>query len=190
MRPFTSTISLDEARRRLAAAVRPIERTERVPLDAAAGRVAAADLLSPIDVPPFARSAMDGYAVIAADTSGASRATPARLRIVERVYTGRMPTTAIAHGECSEIATGAALPVGADAVIMVEETAKEGSDGVQMFAEVPPGQHIGRRGADIAAGSVVVRKGDLLNPGRIGALAAIGQSDVEVYAQPRVAILS
>ena len=190
MRPFTSTISLVEARRRLDAAAAPIARTECVSLPAAAGRVAAADVSSPIDVPPFARSAMDGYAVIAADTSGASRATPVRLRIVERLYTGRMPKTAIARGECSEIATGAALPVGADAVIMVEETAKEGGDGVQMFAEVPPGQHIGRRGADIAAGAVVVRKGDLLNPGRIGALAAIGQPDVEVYAQPRVAILS
>src|SRR5438445_2444686 len=121
MRPFSSTISLDEARRRLDAAVRPIARTERVPLEEAGGRVAAADVSSPIDVPPFARSAMDGYAIIAADTSGASRATPVRLRIVERLYTGRMPTTAIARGECSEIATGAALPVGPDAVIMVEE---------------------------------------------------------------------
>ena len=190
MRPFTSTISLVEARRRIDAAVAPIARTERVSLAAAAGRVAAAAVSSPIDVPPFARSAMDGYAVIAADTTGASRATPARFRIVERLYTGRMPTTPVVHGECSEIATGAALPVGADAVIMVEETAKEGDEGVQMFAAVLPGQHVGRRGADIAAGTIVVQRGDLLNPGRIGALAAIGLPDVEVWAQPRVAILS
>ena len=88
MRPFTSTISLEEARRRLDADVRPIARTERVPLDAAAGRVAAADVASTIDVPPFARSAMDGYAVVAADIAGASAATPARLRIVDRIYTG------------------------------------------------------------------------------------------------------
>ena len=190
MRPFTSTISIDEARRRLDAAVDPIGRTERVSLAAAAGRVAATDVNSPIDVPPFARSAMDGYAVVAADTANASRATPVRLRIVERLYTGRMPTMPVARGECSEIATGAALPEGADAVIMVEETAKDGDDAVQMLAAGTPGQNIGRRGADITSGATVVRRGDLLNPGRIGALAAIGMPDVEVYAQPRVAILS
>ena len=133
---------------------------------------------------------MDGYAVVAADTVNASRATPVRLRIVERLYTGRMPTMPVALGECSEIATGAALPEGADAVIMVEETGKDGDDAVQMLAAGAPGQNIGRRGADITSGAVVVRSGDLLNPGRIGALAAIGMPDVEVYAQPRVAILS
>ena len=190
MRPFASTISLDEARRLLDATVRPIARTERVSLVAASGRVAAADVSSPIDVPSFPRSAMDGYAVVAADTIGASRTTPARLRIIERIYTGQMPKTPIAHGACAEIATGAALPVGADAVIMVEETSKDGNDAVQMFAAVPPGQHIGRRGSDIATGAIVVRSADLLNPGRIGALAAIGLPDVEVYARPRVAILS
>src|SRR5213593_2670450 len=86
MRPFTSTISLDEARRRLDAAVRPIGRTERVAIDSAAGRVAAADVTSPMDVPPFARSAMDGYAVVAADTAGALKSAPARLRQLDRIY--------------------------------------------------------------------------------------------------------
>jgi molybdopterin molybdotransferase len=85
MRPFTSTISLEEARRSLDAGVKPITRTARVALADAAGRVCAADVLSAIDVPPFARSAMDGYAVIAADTKGATAASPAALRIVERV---------------------------------------------------------------------------------------------------------
>src|SRR5205085_11360292 len=130
MRPFTSTISLDEARRRLAAAVRPIERTERVPLDAAAGRVAASDVVSPIDVPPFARSAMDGYAVIAADTNGAAKTAPSRLRIVDRIYTAQTSSVTIAPGTCAEIATGAPLPAGADAVVMVEETARDGDAAV------------------------------------------------------------
>src|SRR5215210_7058702 len=106
MRPFTSTISLDEARRRLDANGRPIARTERVPLDAAAGRVAAADVQSPRDVPPFARSAMDGYAVIAADTIDAAAQMPVRLRIVDRIYTGRSSSIAIDAGACAEIATG------------------------------------------------------------------------------------
>ena len=190
MRPFTSTISLEEARRRLDAAVRPIVRTERVPLDAAAGRVAAADVMSPIDVPPFARSAMDGYAVIAADTSGSARATPARLRVVDRIYTGQPSSVTIERGTCAEIATGAPLPAGADAVVMVEETAKSGDMDVDVFAAATAGQNIGHRGADITSGDRVVGGGDLLTPSRVGAVAAIGGVEVEVYARPRVAILS
>jgi molybdenum cofactor synthesis domain-containing protein len=190
MRPFTSTISLEEARHRLATRVRPVARTERVGLDRAAGRVAACDVTSRMDVPPFARAAMDGYAVVAADTTSASRTTAARLRIVERVYTGQVPQVSIAPGTCSEIATGAPLPVGADAVVMVERTASLGEDLVAVLEPATAGQHIGRRGADIATGSVVISSGDVLTPGRIGALAAIGSDGVDVYERPLVAILS
>jgi molybdenum cofactor synthesis domain-containing protein len=190
MRPFKSTISLTEARRYLAAGVRPIERTERVALVESGGRVAAADVASTIDVPPFARSAMDGYAVVAADTRGATRVAPIRLRIVDRIYTGQLPGNRIEPGACAEIATGAPLPGGADSVVMVEETAAADDDGVDIFAEVSPGQNVGRRGADITAGDLVVRRGDHLNPSRVGAIAAIGCPDVEVYARPRVAVLS
>jgi len=190
MRPFTSTISFDEARRRLDAAAVPIARTEHAALGAAAGRVAAEDIASSIDVPPFSRSAMDGYAVIAADTSRAAAGSPVRLRIVDRLYTGQAPATAIASGACAEIATGAPLPLGADAVVMVEQTTKDGNDGVFVAAAATEGQNIGRQGGDIRAGTTVVRRGELLNPGRIGAIAAIGRQDVDVYARPRVAILS
>jgi molybdenum cofactor synthesis domain-containing protein len=190
MRPFTSTISLDEARRRLAANLRPIARTERVALAAASGRVAAIDVAAPLDVPPFARSAMDGYAVIAADCATASAAAPARLRLVDRIYTGRPSAIAVEPGTCSEIATGAPLPAGADAVVMVEDTAKAADDVIDIRAAIVPGQNIGRRGSDIVAGDVVVSSGDLLTPSRIGALAAVGCAEVEVLARPRVAILS
>jgi molybdopterin molybdotransferase len=190
MRPFTSTISFDEARRRLDAAVVPIARTERVALGAAPGRVAAEDISSSIDVPPFSRAAMDGYAVIAADTSGASAGSPVRLRIVDRLYTGQAPATAISSGACAEIATGAPLPAVANAVVMVEQTTKDGNDGVFVAAVATEGQNIGRQGGDIRAGTTVIRRGELLNPGRIGAIAAIGRQDVDVYARPRVAILS
>jgi molybdopterin molybdotransferase len=189
VRPFASTISLDEARRRLDDNVRPIERTERASLDGASGRVAAVDVRSPLDVPPFARSAMDGYAVIAADTTSARRDAAVRLRCLGRVFTGEIATATIASGVCLEIATGAPIPSGADAVVMVEETAKNG-DRVDIFAAVSTGQNVGRKGADISSGDVVVRAGDLLTPSRLGALAAIGQPGVEVYARPRVAILS
>src|SRR5258708_27432810 len=123
MRPFTSTISCDEARRRLDAAVVPIERTERVPLAAAGWRVAAEDIVSPIEVPPFARAAMDGYALVAADTAAATEHTPVTLRIVERLYTGSAPSQTIAPGTCAESATGAPLPAGAVAVVLGDETA-------------------------------------------------------------------
>lgn len=190
MRPFKTTISLDEARRRLAGAVTPIARTERVSLADAAGRVAAADVMSSIDVPPFARAAMDGYAVRAADTTGASRARAVRFRIVERIYTGAMPAKSIGHGECAEIATGAPLPTGADAVVMVEETTPGDAGDVGLLAAVAPGQNVSPRAGDIGAGDPVVRAGDWLNPARVGALAAVGCKVVDAYAKPRVAILS
>ena len=190
MRPFTSTISLDEARRRLAAAVRPVTRIERIPLAEAAGRVAACDMRSPLDVPPFSRSAMDGYAVVAADTARATRATPARLRIVERIYTGHMPHQSVEPGTCSEIATGAPMPSGADSVVMVEETAPQPDESVEIFGAARPGQNVGRQGGDISTGSLVVKAGDVLTPSRVGALAAVGCPDIETYVRPRVAILS
>ena len=190
MRPFAATISLDEARRRLDAAARPIARVERVPIEHAAGRVAAADVASSIDVPPFARSAMDGYAVVAADTAGAGPDAPATLRIIDRIYTGDPSRETVGPGTCAEIATGAPLPAGANAVIMVEQTATGEGGTVRMLAAAAPGQNIGRQAADIAAGELVVRAGDILSPGRVGALAAIGCRDVAAYAKPRVAILS
>ena len=190
MRPFTSTISIDEARQRLASNVRPIERTEWVPLSEAAGRVAGADVHATLFVPPFSRSAMDGYAVVAADSTNASKDSPVRLRLLERIYTGQTPTQMVTSGDCSEISTGAPLPDGADAVVMVEETAKHDETTIDIRSAVASGQNIGRRGADMSPGDLAVRRGDLLNPSRVGALAAIGTTEVEVFARPRVAVLS
>jgi len=190
MRPFKSTIPIAEARELLRTGVRPIERTEVLPLAQAAGRVAAADVASTIFVPPFSRSAMDGYAVVAADTRGASREHPVPLRIVERVFTGHTPAHVVAPGTCAEIATGAPLPDGADAVVMVEETTRLDDSHVGICAEAQPRQNVGRKGADISPGDLVVRGGDLLNPSRLGAVAAVGVPSVEVFARPRVAILS
>jgi molybdenum cofactor synthesis domain-containing protein len=190
MRPFKSTISIEEARALLRAGVVPIERTETVPLALAAGRVAAADLTAAIFVPPFSRSAMDGYAVVAEDTRGASPDRPVTLRIVDRVFTGSMPSRPVVRGSCAEIATGAPLPEGADAVVMVEETERLDDDTVAIRAEAAPKQNIGRKGADISPGDIVVRRGDLLNPSRLGAVAAVGGAAVDLFAKPRVAILS
>jgi molybdopterin molybdotransferase len=189
MRPFGDTISLDQARAVISGALRPIERTERVPLDRAHGRVLAQPVTAAADVPPFSRAAMDGYAVRAADTAGASPAAPAVLTWIEKVFTGQMPQRTVGQGQCTEIATGAPMPPGADAVVMVEQTAAD-DERIQIFAAADAGQNIGRQGADIRNGQTVMEPGEVLNASRVGAIAALGLSDVEVYAKPRVAILS
>jgi molybdenum cofactor synthesis domain-containing protein len=101
-----------------------------------------------------------------------------------------LPGLRVTAGTCAEIATGAPLPEGADAVVMVEHTRQSGHDLVDVLAPVTPALNVGRRGADISPGDVVVGQGDVLNPGRLGAIAAVGHSEVEVYARPRVAVLS
>jgi molybdenum cofactor synthesis domain-containing protein len=189
MRPFGETISLEEARAIITRSLRAIDRVERVPLATAHGRVLAEDLVASADVPPFSRAAMDGYAVRAADTTGANPERPAILTCIEKVFTGQMPSQTVAAGQCTEVATGAPMPPGADAVVMVEQTDAEGTQ-IRIFASADAGQNIGRQGADIQSGQTVMRAGELLNASRVGAVAALGRGHVAVYARPRVAILS
>ena len=190
MRPIRDTIPVEEAKALLLEAAAPVERIERIALAQASGRVLATPVLSAIDVPPFDRAAMDGYAVIAEDTFGAGRYEPRVLRCVEKLYTGALATRTLAPGECIEIATGAPLPGGADAVVMFEETERANDTDVRVFTPVYPRQHVGRRGADMTAGQTVLPAGAALNPTRIGALAAIGLAEVDVYVKPLVAIVS
>ncbi len=189
MRPFGDTISLEEARAIITRSVRTIERLERVPLQEAHGRVLAEEVGAPADVPPFSRAAMDGYAVRAADTIGATPGRPVILTCIEKVFTGQMPSQTVGAGQCTEIATGAPMPQGADSVVMVEQTDADGTE-VRIFTAAEAGQNIGRQGADIRRGQVVMRPGEVLNASRVGAIAALGRAHVDVYARPRVAILS
>jgi molybdenum cofactor synthesis domain-containing protein len=200
MRPFTDTLPFDEALRLVRAGARPTGRTERVALSGADGRVLVDDVTAGIDVPPFDRAAMDGYAVIAADTAGASRSAPVSLELAGRLFTGELASNEVRPGTCMEIATGAPMPRGADAVVMVEHTrlrqgyggqasAEAGDSQVLIQQEVAPRQHVGARGGDIMAGHVVLHAGTVLTPARIGVLAALGYQGAEVYARPRVAIL-
>ena len=189
MRPITETMLYDDAMELVMGAATPIELSDRVTLVQADGRVVSLNVIAPMDVPPFDRAAMDGYAVVAADTVGAGTHAPKPLVCVDRVFTGQVPTRGIASGECIEIATGAPMPNGADAVVMVEETDRDGQT-VRVMTPVYPGQHVGRRAADIATGQVVVPAGQVLNPARVGAIAATGVRDVEVFTRPTVAILS
>src|SRR5687768_4309655 len=176
MRPIRHTIPFADALAAALEAATPIERTERVCLGAANGRVLAERIVADADVPPFDRAAMDGFAVRAEDTSAATPPTPRTLHCIDIIYTGQAATRAIAPGECAEIATGAPLPPGADAVVMVEDTDRaDGSPqrpAVQIMKAVKPGQNVGPRGVDIARGDSLLVAGDHLTPSRVGACAA------------------
>ena len=188
-RPHRSLVTVEDAQAQLAVHGEPIGRAERVPLDEADGRVLAEDVIAPDDVPRFARALMDGYAVRAADTAGASAESPVALRLLETIYTGRSPTRPVEAGTCAGIATGAPLPAGADAVVMVEATSTAGHL-VHLRQAVASRQNVGRAGSDLVAGEIALREGMLLSPARLGAVAALGFDDVRVFERPKVAILS
>lgn len=189
MRPLKELVPLDKAMGMLMDLAVPTRRTERVAILDALHRVAAKDVVSPIDVPLADRAAMDGYAVRATDTFSAGKFEPAGLRRLETLYADSVPTKRVGKGTCVEVATGSTLPKGADAVVMVEDTERDG-DAVQVYRPVHPGQNVSPRGEDIRKGEIVVRKGEWLTPAKVGALAAVGSADVEVFARPRVAILT
>ncbi|HJN46269.1 MAG TPA: gephyrin-like molybdotransferase Glp [Vicinamibacterales bacterium] len=190
MRPITKTIPLEEALTLATAAAVPLDRTERIDLDESVGRVLATAVVADQDVPPFNRAAMDGYAVVADTTFGASRTNPRCLECVETVHTGGLPSKTLEPGQCTQIATGAPMPAGADAVVMVEETDRRDGDEVAIFTQVHPRQHVGRRGADITDGTELLRPGDLLTPSRVGSIAALGIAEIDVYVRPSVALIS
>ena len=189
MRPIAETLLFDDAMRLVMEAASPIERVERLAILDADGRVASSDVRAAVDVPPFDRAGMDGYAVRAEDTFGAGTHAPKSLRCVDRVFTGQVPVGGVGPGECIEIATGAPMPAGADAVVMVEETEADGA-AIRVLTPVYPRQNVGRRAADLASGDIIVASGAVLNPSRIGALAGAGLTEIDVYAKPTVAILS
>ena len=190
MRPFGATLPFDDARRIVLDAAAGIARTEMVMLAESDGRVAATDALATTDVPPFDRAAMDGYAVRSADTAEATAEAPRSMRCVGRVFTGDADAPSMQPGECLEIATGAPLPADADAVVMVEATTRDDSARIFVQAGVRAGQNVGRRGQDMREGDQVVGAGQVINPSRVGALAATGRTSVLVYARPSVALLS
>lgn len=189
MRPLGSLLPFPEALKIAVDSVNPISRTESVSLPASSGRVAAAVIRSPMDVPRYSRAAMDGYAVRSHDTSGASPDRPVIVHRVDSIAPGRQPRRRIVQGSCAEIATGATVPAGADAVVMVEHTRARG-DAIEILEPVGPGRNVSPKGEDIRRNDVVVNRGDLLSSGKVGALAAVGKVRVRVFGKPRVAILS
>src|SRR5688572_6333014 len=188
---FLQVLDRDEAERRFRAAIDLTPRgVERIPLDAALGRVLATDVLSPVDVPSFDRSNVDGFAVVAEDTFGASEGVPRIVRLAdEHIHTGVVPATTIRSGEAVAIATGGMMPRGADAVVMIEHAdARAGA--VRIARAVTAGSGVSFAGTDITAGETVLRQGQLLTSRETGVLAAIGVFEVDVWRKPIVAILS
>jgi len=174
-------ISLEEALARIFEQVRPLD-PEPVPLAAAAGRVIAEDARSQVDLPPFASSAMDGFAVRSSDT-------PGRLPIVARIAAGVPAARALEPGEAMGIATGGVVPHGADAVIPIEYVVQHDND-VEIKRAVGQGDNVRPRGGDVSAGDLVVAKGSRLGPAQIGALAAAGLVEVSAARRPRVVVLA
>ncbi len=188
MRPFGALISYQEAKEIIDRHVQPIMRTKAVPIDNAINRVLAEDLIAKMNVPPFNRAAMDGYAVKAKDTFGAGQFKPKLFKIAGEIHAGENPGRKIKSGECMQISTGAVMPDGADSVMMVEDTEPEGSL-VKIFKSVTPGANVGKMGEDIKEGTVVLKAGILLDAGKVGVLASQGLSRAKVFDKPRIAIL-
>jgi molybdopterin molybdotransferase len=173
-------LSLEEAQHRILERVRPLS-TERVAIGVAAGRVAAEEARSRVDLPPFDSSAMDGFAVRSVDT-------PGRLPVVERVAAGRPASRSLGAGEAMGIATGAAVPPGADAVIPIEYVVEHDNE-IEIAEPVGHGASIRPAGGDLRAGDVVVRSGVVLGPAQLGALAAAGVAEIASGRRPRAAVL-
>jgi molybdopterin molybdotransferase len=181
-------VTVEEHQSRVAALIGLLPVVE-LPTDDCLGMVLARDLSTSIPLPPFDNSAMDGYAVRAADLAGASRATPVELPVVEDIPAGRIDVVPLVPGTAHRIMTGAPLPPGADAVVQVELT-DAGTARVRLYAEVSAGTHLRLAGEDVEAGAVVLAAGTALGPFQLGLAAATGAPALPVYRRPRVLVLS
>lgn len=182
-------IPLDEAQARIDRDINVLEPV-LTPIGETRGLVLAEAISTAEAIPPFANTAMDGFAVRAADTAGASEDAPVRVPVVGTIAAGAVAERPLAAGEAMRIMTGAPIPEGADAVIMVELTRPADGEHVDLVAEVPTGNHVRPAGDDLAEGVVVFTPGDVISPGHIGVLASVGRQEVLVHRRPRVGVFS
>src|SRR5580704_10547453 len=192
---FLEVVSAAEARRRFEACIdRSPLGAESLPLAAILSRVLAADVIAPVDAPPFDRSNVDGFALRAADTVGGSDTAPKRLVLnPEVIVCGVAPAVEVMPGTATAIATGGVLPRGADAVVMIEHTElieDDAAPAIELRRAAASGQFVSYSGSDIARGETLLRRGTLIGSREIGMLAACGFAEVEVVRRPRVAVLS
>ncbi len=188
MKPFGALLPFEEAKRVIDANIKPITRTEIINIDDSLGRVVAEDIVATLSTPPFDRAAMDGYAVKARDTFNSSQLNPKVLDLIGELHAGEIPQKRVNNGECIQIATGAMMPKGGDAVVMVEDTEAENKK-VKVFKSAYPKANVAPKGEDIKEGELILRHGSILNPGKIGVLASQGINQIRVYEKPKVAII-
>ena len=188
MSPFGLLISHEEALSLINEHTKPINQIEEVPIEKAVGRVLAMEQVAEIDVPGFDRASMDGYAVRAEDTFEASSMEPKTLKLIGVIQAGESSGKSVGKGECIQISTGCPIPKGVNAVVMVEYTERLDKD-VIVKRPVYPKANIAPKGEDIEKDAVILERGNLLTPAKVGVLAALGKKSVKVYAKPRVAII-
>ena len=185
-------ITIEEALERVLAYVSVLPAEEKHPLDAL-GQVLDEDIAAAFDIPPLDNTSMDGYAVRASDTAGASEASPRELRVIGEVAAGYIYDGEVTDGTAVRIMTGAPIPPGADAIVPFEETDEETAQArerVRVFKEAQPGANVRPAGQDVRTGDVVLRMGAVLRPQEIGAVASLGRDRVRVIRRPVVAVLS
>lgn len=192
MRFGRTAIKVAEAQARIAPFIHPGD-TEQIALADSSGRYLAEDVTATHDVPHFRRSGMDGFAIRAADTRGATRERPVLLEVIETVPCGDVPTTEVATGQATRIMTGAAVPEGADAVVMFEMTdavEREGKVYTAVKKEIAPGDNVTATGQEVQKGTMLLEKGRRINAGEAALLATFGYDTLSVYRQPTVAIFA
>ena len=163
--------------------------SEEISVSEAYGRILYEDVYSRMDFPPFDKALKDGFAILSSDSFGASEESPNTLEVIDFLEAGSTTDKKVEKGKCIEISTGAAMPEGAEAVVMVEYCEKMG-DKVNLFTTATPSQDVARKGSDIEEGNLILKKGDFPNPGKIGVLLSQGFETIEVYKKPSVGILS
>jgi len=191
MRGFKSTVRIDEAISRFFSAI-PFEKpvVESVSTLEALGRILGEDVKSQVDIPAFYKSAVDGYGVHAEDTFGASRTNPSILTLIREIEAGSEPDFEVKRGETARIATGAAMPKGADAVVMLEYTKIIDPRRIEIWTAVTPGENVTRKGEDVHTGEIALKKGVRIRPQDVGILVMLGNTAVNVVKKPRVSIFS
>lgn len=187
---FFNVIAIEEALKKLNRTINPHPEYEKVHIMESLGRVVYEDVISPEDIPGFSRATMDGYAVRARDTYGASESLPAIINITGEVMMGRVPEVQVEPGSGVKIPTGGMLPEGADSVVMIEHTELLDENTVSVLKPVSPGDNIIEKGEDIKQGEVLMGKGSVIRPQDIGALAGVGYTEIKVVKKPVVSIIS
>lgn len=189
MPEFLTLLPPDSAREKLLSELTPLNQASVIETSTALGRVTAEDILAPHPLPEFPRSTVDGYAVRARDTFGASDSLPGYLKLAGEVPMGAAPSFAIRSGECALIHTGGMLPQGADSVVMLEYTQQAGEE-IEILRAVADGENLIRVGEDVQQGQVVLRRGTLLRPAEIGGLMALGITNLRVVNKVKIGLIS